>query len=245
MPGISSGTVVSTQIIDLGFMFNTWYDNTGTNPITGLINFNETAMSSTYIQSTLTTYTNIGSDNVLEITGTLTFTSNLYEDYSSGGQAKALFEGGSTVRIVGGLKQDGVYVYGGTGNDANQIFEATLRPVYDDDSDPSADRWSLEEESLVPGSFNRTLILELVEGSVGLASGITIGTDTLIIEGDTEYPRMKLELKTPPTITVNDFGVDINSSYIASHVKVNSIPEPATLTLIGLAAVLLRARRKR
>ena len=76
-----------------------------------------------------------------------------------------------------------------------------------------------------------------------MVSGITIGTDTLTIVGTSEYPNMKLELKT--TTTVNDFAYDINSGYLASHVKINSIPEPATFILVGLGTLLLRTRIKK
>ena len=236
MSSTSPGAVVYTRLMDLGFLFNTWYDYTGGSPA-GNINFNKTS-----INLTSTLYTE-GDVYTLGITGTLTFTSDLYSDYSSGGLAKGLFEGGSTVKIVGGLKQGGSYVYGGTGGNAKQIFEATLRPVHDDGGNPTADRWSLEEDVYTQGNFNRTLRLELVAGSEGLVSGITIGTDTLTIVGTSEYPNMKLELKT--TTTVNDFAYDINSGYLASHVKINSIPEPATFILVGLGTLLLRTRIKK
>ena len=54
---VGATTVVYTDKIDLGFLFNTWYLNTGTNPNTGNINFNSTAMN---LQSNLTTFTNVG-----------------------------------------------------------------------------------------------------------------------------------------------------------------------------------------
>jgi hypothetical protein len=224
----TNGSVVYTRLISTSFLA-TWYDwVSGTE---GHLNFNNTSIN---VAKTLYTYNDV---YTLSIVGKLTFNPNLARDYSSDGYAKGYFEGGATVTITGGLKLNGSYVYGGSGTAAKQIFQAVMLPVYEDSQNPTLNRWSLEEDVYQAGNFNRGLFLEMVDGSEGLASGITIGSDILKMTG----PKMDLFLKCD---NVSDFYTDMSSGSIASPINITGlIPEPATVLLFGLGALCLKRKR--
>jgi hypothetical protein len=226
--------MVYTRLMDTSYLMSKWYDYiSGSN---GNLSFSSTSLSG----GTLYTQDNV---YTLTLTGKITFTPTLIRDYSSDGLAKGYFDGGVAVTITGGLRQGSTYVYGGSvfsGANANakQIFAGTLVPVYDDPLNPTANRWSFEEEAMESGRFDRTLLLQLVADSEGLAHGIQIGSDTLIMRD----PKMDLSLKA--TVNPNNFiSTDLSSGTTASNVKITGVPEPMTLALLGIGALLV-CRRK-
>lgn len=231
----ANASTIYTRLIDTSFLFNTWYDYvSGTS---GHLNFNATTISG---EKKLYTHNDV---YTLNMTGTLTFNPNLGRDYSSGdGVAKGYFEGGATVTITGGLLLNGSYVYGGTGGNARQIFQAVMVPLYEDPQNPALNRWAFEEKALEPGKFDRGLDLSLVAGSEGLASGIALaGTGDVLRMA---APKMDLSLKTNSTIS-NFVLMDIGSGSVGSLIKITApIPEPVTLLLLGFGCMGLRRKSK-
>jgi hypothetical protein len=222
------GGIVYTSLIDTTF-FTTWY---AASP-TGHLNFSNTPVG---VQKTIYTY---GDVYTLTISGKVTFNPNLARDYSSGGVAKGYFDGGATVTITGGLKNsNNQWVYGGTGSNAKQIFQAVMVSLHEDNANPTLNRWALEEETDQPGNFDRTLVLSMVDGSVGLASGLILNNgDILKMIG----PKMDLSLKTD---NVSNFSNDFGYTDIASSIKITGlVPEPATVLLVGLGALCLKKKR--
>jgi hypothetical protein len=225
---IVKGGVVYTSLIDTSF-FTTWYSISPS----WHINFSNTSVG---VQKVLNTY---GDVDTLTISGKVTFNPNLARDYSSGGVAKAYFNGGATVTITGGLKDsNNNWVYGGVGSNVKQIFQAIMQPLHEDALNPTLDRWSLEEEVYEPGNFDKTLVLSMVDGSVGLASGITLPNgDILKMIG----PKMDLSLKTD---NVSDFSTNFSYTDVASSIKITGlVPEPMTLLLLGIGTLCLRKKR--
>jgi hypothetical protein len=222
--------IICTRLIDTSYAYNMWYDWTAGSS-SGKISFNSTTIGGGKLYTQDNVYT-------LDVTGTFTFTPNLARDYSSGGLAKGYFDGGVTVTITGGLKLNGSYVYGGTDANVKQILSATLTPVYEDSQSPTSNRWAFEEGSQEVGRFDKTLFLQFVAGSEGLATGIQLSgtTDTLIMV----TPQMDLSLKAsgnPNNFVTGDF----NSGITPSNVKFT--PEPVTLALFGIGALLVRRRK--
>lgn len=218
-----NAATVYTRLIDTSFINFKWYDYiSGTD---GQFNFSSTTISG---EKKLYTYDNVYTLNMI---GTLTFGPSLLSDYSTGGLAKGNFEGGVSVTIAGKLLLNGNYVYG-SATQALPILQATLSSVYDNG-------WTLEESVQQAGSFERTLFLDLVENSEGLASGITLaGTGDILKMID---PKMDLFLKT--SSTVNNFLTDIGPSMLASPIKFTGVvPEPATLVLLGMGLLCLRKK---
>ena len=224
--------VVYTRLIDTSFIMTQWYDYvSGTD---GHLNFNNTSINGSKV---LYTHDDV---YTLNMTGSLTFNPILERDFSAGAYARGYFEGGVAVTITGGLKIGTSYVYGGTGTAAKPIFQAVLSPLSEDSSAPSQERWALTESTTEAGRFDRTLFLDLIEGSEGLAAGIALqGTgDILKMVG----PKMDLSLKT--TSTVSNFYTDMGPSTIASPIKITGIvPEPATAVLLGLGSLCFLKRK--
>jgi len=223
------GSVVYTRLIDTSFYNTKWYDwVSGTN---GHLNFNSTPIN---LEKKLYTYNDV---YTLSMTGTFTFNPNLTRDYSSGEFAKGYFEGGAIVTITGGLMLGGSYVYGGTGTAAKQIFQARMVPLYEDSLNPTLERWALEESTTAAGNFNRGLFLDMVAGSEGLASGLTLTTgDILKMTG----PKMDLFLKAN---NATNFYTDMGPIITPSPVKITGlIPEPITLLLLGLGMLCLKKK---
>jgi probable HAF family extracellular repeat protein len=207
---LGTGSAIYTRLIDTSFIMIKWYDYIDGGA--SRINFNNTVIN---VQKGLYTYDDV---YTLTMSGTLTFNPLLVQDYSSGGLAKGYFEGGATVTITGGLLLDGSYVYGGTGASAKPIFQAVMFPVYDDTSNPTLDLWALEEQIYEEGRFDRTLLLEMVEGSEGLAAGISLPNGDIL---RMYSPEMDLFLKT--NVTVSTFGVDIGPSVLQSQIKITGL----------------------
>jgi hypothetical protein len=226
---IVKGGVVYTSLIDTSF-FTTWYSISPS----GHINFSNTLVG---VQKVLNTYGDVYT-LTMSSNSRVTFSPNLARDTSSGGVAKGYFDGGATVTITGGLKDsNGSWVYGGTGGNAKQIFQAIMVPLYEDSANPAINRWSLEEEIYEPGNFDKTLMLSMVDGSVGLASGITLPNgDILKMIG----PKMDLSLKTD---NVSDFSTNFSYTDVASSIKITGlVPEPMTLLLFGIGTLCLRKK---
>jgi hypothetical protein len=228
-----AGTV-NTRLIDLQFWNNTWYDYTGAN--TGNISFNATPL----LNGTL--YTS-GDAYTLDIDAKFTFTADLKRDVSSSGQARGYFDYDNiTVELIGGLKDGGSYVYGGSPGSGNQetIFRAAIAPLaggsyYEDSSAPTEKRWLFEERQYESKRFDRSH--NLVLDNIGLAVGITIGTDTVKLSS----PKMDLSLKS--SVNPNNFvSEDLSSGFTASNIKV--VPEPATIFLLGLSSLFFKRRMR-
>ena len=97
----------------------------------------------------------------------------------------------------------------------------------------------MRKKTLYGYALQAQSIGDILQSSPFETSGITFEYEevsyTLKMSANSEYPKLKLELKS--MMSVNDFAANINSGAIASHVKINSVPEPATLMLVGLGAV--------
>jgi hypothetical protein len=229
---IAQGGVIYTRLIDTSFIMTKWYDYlSGTS---GKLNFNSTTAING--EKKLYTYDDV---YTLSMSGTFTFNPYLGRDYSAGGLAKGYFDGGAIVTITGGLMVGTTYVYGGTGTNAKQIFQAVMLPLYEDPENPLLNRWSLAEDPTESGRFNRTLLMEMASGSEGLAAGLTLTSgDILKMTG----PKLDLYLKT--TADVSNFYVDMGPVSYASPVKITGLlPEPATILLLGLGTLCSRKKR--
>jgi len=230
LPAYVSAGMVYTELIDMSFLMTQWYTYTG--GTSGQFSFNNTTIN---FQRKLH-----AGGQVYDLTGTFTFNPALGRDFSSGGLARGYFDGNATVTIVGGLKLNSNWVYGGTGIAAKTIFKATLLPVYEDSQNPSLLRWSLTEDPDLIGNFNRTLLLELVAGSEGLASGIDLGNGNILTMSN---QALKMDLSMKSSVNPNDFiSTNLNSGSVAAPVRITAVPEPTTLLLLALGSVLLKKR---
>ncbi len=226
-----AGTVYA-RLIDTSFIMTRWYDYvSGTD---GHLNFNNTTINGSKV---LYTHDDV---YTLSMVGTLTFNPILERDFSEGVYANGYFEGGVEVTITGGLRVGASYLYGGVGAAAEPIFQAVLAPVYEDSLNPTLERWALEESLTESGRFDKTLFLDLIEGSEGLASGIALaGTGDIL---KMINPKMDLSLKT--TVPVSNFYTDMGPSAVASPIKITGVvPEPATVLLFGIGTLCLRRKR--
>lgn len=225
----SSAVTIHVDKMDLSFMgTDPWYRYAGG---AGHIDFapDTISLASLYVLDYTGSYASI--------LGKLEFLPNLERDVSSGGRAGGYFEGGVTVKITGGIRQGATWLYGGTGASAKQILEATLVPLYQDPLAPSDSRWFFQETLGEQGKFDRSLFLNFVPGSVGVASGILLSNgDTLFMTG----PKMDLSLKTA-SATNFVTGNFAHSGF--SNVKFSGTPEPASLVLVALGTLFIRKRK--
>ncbi len=228
-----AGTV-NTRLVDMSMWNNTWYDYTGSN--TGNISFNGTQL----LNGTLYT---AGDAYTLDIDAQFTFTADMKRDVSSSGQARAYFDYDNiTVELVGGLKDGGSFVYGGSVGSGNEetIFSGVIAPLaggtyYEDSSAPAEKRWLFEERQYESQRFDRSH--SIILDNAGLADGIIIGTDTIKLTA----PKMDLSLKS--SVDPGDFvSEDLNSGFTASNVKI--VPEPAAIVLLGLSSIFLRRKKR-
>jgi hypothetical protein len=227
----AEGGVVYTRLINTSYVTK-WYEYlSGTS---GKINFNNTPLSAG-LARTLYTYNDI---YTLTVTGNVTFNPYLGRDFSSGGYARGYFEGAAEITITGGLMNGSTYVYGGTGANAKQILKAVMLPIYEDTQNPALQRWALQEDTTAAGNFNKTLLMSMVEGSEGLASGITLTNgDILKMTG----PKTDLFFKCS---NVSNFYIDMGPFAQASSINITGLlPEPATILMLGLGVVCLRKKR--
>ncbi len=227
----SSAVVLHVDKMDLSFMgTEPWYQYASG---AGHIDFDPDPISlaSLYVFDYAGSYASIS--------GKLEFLPNLKRDVSSGNRAAGYFEGGVTVRITGGIRKGSTWLYGGSGTSAKQILEATLVPLYEDPLAPAEDRWFFQETSGEEGRFDKTLFVNFVPGSVGLASGILLSNgDTLVMTG----PKMDLSLKTP---SANNFATEGNFAHSGfSNIKFTGAPEPASLLLLAGGALFIRKKMR-
>jgi hypothetical protein len=226
----SSAVIIHVDKMDLSFMgTDPWYKYAGG---AGHIDFapDTISLASLYVLDYAGSYANI--------LGKLEFLPNLERDVSSGGRAAGYFEGGVAVRITGGIRKGTTWLYGGSGTSAKQILEATLVPLYEDPLAPGEDRWFSQETLGEEGKFDKTLFLDFVPGSVGVASGILLSNgDTLIMTG----PKMDLSLKTASATNFVTTGNFTHSGF--SNIKFTGTPEPASLVLVALGALFIRKRK--
>ncbi len=224
------GAVVYTRLINTSYAMTKWYDyQSGTG---GKINFNNTQITTA---KTLYTFDDV---YTLTMSGTLTFNPLLAQDFSGGGFANGYFEGAALVTFNGGLRSGSTYLYGGTGAAAKQIFQAIMVPVYEDSQNPSLQRWALQEDTQAAGNFNKTLLLSMVDGSEGLASGITLTTGDILKMAS---PKMDLFLKSAD---VSNFYTDMGPYAQASTVNITGLlPEPATILMLGLGVLCLGKKK--
>ncbi|MDD5065089.1 MAG: PEP-CTERM sorting domain-containing protein [Phycisphaerae bacterium] len=224
----SSATTLHVDKMDLSFMgTEPWYRYADG---AGHIDFNPDTISlaSLYVFDYTGSYASI--------LGKLEFLPNLERDVSSTTRAAGYFEGSVTVRITGGIRKGTTWVYGGIGTSAKQILEATLVPLYEDPLATGEDRWFFQETLGEEGRFDKTLFLDFVPGSIGVASGILLSNgDTLVMTG----PKMDLSLKTA---SANNFVTGDFAHSGISNIKFTGIPEPASLLLLVGGTLFIRKK---
>jgi hypothetical protein len=226
----SSAVIHYVDKMDLSFMgTEPWYQYAGG---AGHIDFDPDPISlaSLYVLDYAGSYASI--------LGKLEFLPNLERDVSSGGRAAGYFDGGVTVRITGGIRKNSTWIYGGSGTSAKQILEATLVPLYEDPLAPGEDRWFFHETLGEEGRFDRTLFLDFVPGSVGVASGILLSNGDTLVMTD---PKMDLSLKTA---SANNFVTGDFAHSGISNIKFIGTPEPASLLLLAGGALFIRKKMR-
>jgi hypothetical protein len=148
---------------------------------------------------------------------------------SSGGRAIGDFYGGGVLTVTGDLMQAdngdpyGSVLYSGKILEANMMLSST-------------ESWTLQETGAYTSIVTAALGLSPADG--GLNSGITFGTDKMII-GDMS---LKLQFITP---NISTFGVGDYQSAAAPVVQISAaLPEPATLLLLVFGGLGLVRRGK-
>jgi hypothetical protein len=153
----------------------------------------------------------------------------LKQNRSAGGQAIGDFYGGGVLTITGDLMQAnngapyGGVLYSGTILQANMVKSVT-------------EYWTLKETASISSIVTAALALTGAGG--GLHSGITFGSDTMVI-GDMS---LKLQFITPDITT---FGTGEYQLAGAPTVQISAaLPEPATLMLLSVGGLLISKRKR-
>ncbi|MGA2914736.1 MAG: PEP-CTERM sorting domain-containing protein [Sedimentisphaerales bacterium] len=157
------------------------------------------------------------------ISGTISLSSALVGDISSGGYAKGLFATGRIVTITGTIK----YIPTNTSIYTGTIISATM-------DEPDA-TWVLAESpsSAINGSAEFA-----TNTTLGLGSGIAHGSDILKIG----HFRIDFAFKSvSPNPSVFNTTQNLISS--SNTLQITAIPEPATILLLSTAALALRIRK--
>lgn len=232
------GSVVSTRLISMSFADDTWYEWDGSN---GNIAFDphNVVIGNFYTHQMVNTPFGL-TDHFNMAGATFEFVSDMKRDVSdellspSPLNAAAYFDGSDavTVKVVGMLFDESWnLIYNG------QILEAKLVPVYEDSTASTEERWLLGPEAdFIEGSFNRSLDLQVVPGSVGLASGINVGTDTIVMDDPLMnmflWAHSVLNFETEDLVHKNFPSVDIQTE----------IPEPVSIILLAIGSLAIRRR---
>ncbi|MHC4553323.1 MAG: PEP-CTERM sorting domain-containing protein [Planctomycetota bacterium] len=213
---ISTAGIVNIDRITTPYIMNTWYDYVGYDPVeghSGHINFNNQS-------ATGDVDCRYGDNEKISISGAkLTFVSELVSDYStSGGDAKATFAGGVQVVLTGS--------FGGAVDQV--LLQGTVVET----------QFVLDELSnSTPNTFQQQINV-VFDKTIGLAAGITVGSDTYVMRD----AQMDLALRSGSS--VEDFITkDLQTGFTASSVDFTAVPEPMTLALVGMGALLLRKRK--
>ncbi|MCE5341626.1 MAG: PEP-CTERM sorting domain-containing protein [Planctomycetaceae bacterium] len=155
----------------------------------------------------------------------ISMSSTLVQDTSTGGLANGLFSGGQTITITGTIKYTptNTTVYTGT------ILAATM-------CIDSSCQWILTEST--SGAINGNVnFIPLT--TVGLGSGITFGSNVLKI-GDFRSDFAFKGLLTNPT----KFATTQTLRGVASTIQITAIPEPTSIAIFVLSLVTLGLKKK-
>lgn len=234
------GAAVSTRLISMSFYNDTWYEWNGS---TGKIAFDPHNVVTGAMHTHQLVNTGFGSSDSFNLLNTtFEFVSDMKRDVSGDMlnpapyNAAAYFDGSDavTVKVIGQIYDASYnFLYSG------QILEAKLVPVYEDPTAPTEKRWLLgPEENLFEGRFNRSLALQVVPGSIGLASGINIGTDTVTIVD----PGMNMFLWTHEAVDFSSQSFD-HKNFPSVDIQGQEIPEPVTILLLTIGSLAIRRRR--
>lgn len=140
-----------------------------------------------------------------------------------GGQAIGEFYGGGSLTLTGNLVKStdtATVLYSGT------ILVADMQLT-------DAETWVLKEQNYLTSILSSAFLMDPVDG--GLNSGIDVGEDTLVIA------EMNVGF-TFVSAGVKDFSTPLSAP--APHVQIAAaIPEPMTLSLLGIGFLMLRRKK--